>query len=437
MTRISRRLLCATVACAAPVGALGRLPQGGKLRLLVPWGLSRIDPHVLDDPVAALFGAALFDPLFALDAQGRSYPALAAAHPEPTARGARLRLRPGLVTARGSALSAADIAWSLDRARRRAALALLDGVPAAVRDRRDPLALEFPGADPQRLATLLASPLLALVPQKFSPLEPDGTGAFLATLQQGRLLLTRNPNAARGPALLERTEIGTAADLAETLRAFEADRVDVGWLGSGLHRPRAGALPFRGTHYGWAVLRVGKSVGPWAAPGVAQQLLDGIDPERLRHIGLEGLPASATSNARWGGGATELSVLSDAPQLVLTARTLAAALGHAGHEIGVAAVSLDELNRRRNTGDFGLMVDFVRTIGQKGALTLHALLAAQNPELAKKPPQLGDFAARSIGRSLAIGVIGELWAAGSHTTDVRGLAGWQLGTVYRERSAVP
>src|SRR5690606_20204057 len=217
-----------------------------------------------------------------------------------TAEGSRVRLRPGLKSARGRPIDVSAVIHSLSRAARLGAL-----VPRPVAVRRpspDPLALDFPGVAPEPLARELASPLAVIVPRDASPTRPDGTGAFVAHLEQGRLRLRRNLDAARGPAFLDAIEVLRAADLAESLRAFETGSTDVGWLGAGLHQPRSGAVRFRGTLYGWVILRTGRGAGPWGAPGIAQQLLDGVPADRLRHLGLEGLAAGSSANAGWGGG---------------------------------------------------------------------------------------------------------------------------------------
>lgn len=412
-------------------GALGRTPVGGSLRLVVPFRLLRLDPHALDDPIAALFGPAVADPLYALDALGRPYPALAAGLPEATAGGARVKLRDGLVSARGRPLTAVDVASSIERARQRGAAALLARVPAPRRDRRNPLVLEFPQTTPVELAVTLASSLLSIVPRTFTALEPDGTGAFTAHFAAGALRLERNVNAARGSAFLDSIHVDTIADLALALRAFEVGNVDVGWLGAGLYRARPASVSFRGTHYGWAVLRLGKGAGRWGAPGLAQELLDTLAPSRFSHLGLEGLGSAATGRVPWGGGPATIHVVEDAPQLVLIARTLAEALGRPGHELTVVTEPHAELERRRSSRDFAMMVDFVRTLGPPGPMTLHALLAAQNPELAKTPPRLTSFDARTVTRTLTLGVIGELWVRGAHGPQHQNLAGWNLGNVSR------
>jgi hypothetical protein len=124
-------------------------------------------------------------------------------------------------------------------------------------------------------------------------------------------------------------------------------------------------------------------------------------------------------------------VADDAPQLRLAAETLASALSRPGHELRAVALPRAECARRRASGDFALLVDFVRVIGPRGPLTQLALLSAENPELAKRPPRLTDFSPRAIARGLSLGVVGELWVEGAHAPAFRGLSGWQLGDSYR------
>jgi peptide/nickel transport system substrate-binding protein len=393
--------------------------------------MTRLDPHELDDPIAALFGAAICDPLYALDALGRPYPALARGFPEPMPAGARVRLRSGLVTGRGKPISAADAAGSLVRAMRRGAAPLFSGLRAPRVSPKDPLLLEFPGADATTLAERLWSPLAAILPSRYSPFAPDGTGAFTARLERGVLTLLRNPHAARGAAYLDSIEVRTVSELSDALRAFEAGTADVGWLGSGFYKARPGALAFRGSAYGWALLRTGKKAGRWSAPGVAQTLIDGIEPRRLEHLGLQGLPTKTGNQVAWGGGPAEILVADDAPQLALVAGFLSTVLSGPGHELRISSRPRTEIAERRVTRDYALLVDFVRNMGPKGPMTQRALLAAENPDLALKPPHIETYDARSIARGLSLGVIGELWSQGAHAPGIRALSGWQLGDVFR------
>ena len=426
-TRFGRRSFCAALASASGASALGRTPYGGVLRMVVPWGLERVDPHAIDDPIAGLIGPAIADPLYALDSLGRPYPALAAELPKRTTRGIELRLRAGLVTARGHALDAVDVVASITRAQRRGA-----PLPEARAIRgSDRLGLVVAGSSTDQVLEALVSPLAAVLPRHFSPVSPDASGAFLVELSRGQLILRRNQTAARGPAFLDAIEIRRVDDLAEALRAFESGAVDLGWLGSGLHRARAGAVTFRGLGYGWAVLRTGKRAGTWAAPGVAQRLLDGIDPERLRHLGLENLVPSMPDPARWGGGNVTLVVADDAPQLILIARALAALLRRPGHEIEVVPSPRAELTERRQSRDYALMVDFVRSLGAARDSVEETFLIAENPALARHPSRRFGNDARAVCRTLTLGAVGELWVSGAHDAAFQRLSGWQLGNVFR------
>src|SRR5262249_19064571 len=85
-------------------------------------------------------------PRLARHAAGRPSPALAAALPERTPAGARVTLRPGLVTARGAAIAARDVIASLDRSRRGGGRASLSAFGAFRAVRGAPLAIEVEAA---------------------------------------------------------------------------------------------------------------------------------------------------------------------------------------------------------------------------------------------------------------------------------------------------
>ena len=429
---LGRRGFVAALLAATGASALGRIPYGGTLRLKVPWPIAGIDPHALDDATAALFGPAIAEPLFALDGSGRPYPTLANAMPEVTPRGTKLSLRPLLNTAKGTALDARDLLFSLARARRLGALGLLSNFAEPMADPKDGLSVLVPRADPIELASALSSPITALLPRSFSRLAPDATGAFVASPARGALILQRNLKAARGPAFIVTIEVRQAADLADALRSFEAGDTDIGWLGAGYHRPRAGAVRFDVGSFGWAVLRTGRDAGNWGSPGVAQRLLDAIPPSRLSHLGLYGLPAPSGSPA-WGGSPAELLVVDDAPHLLEIGRALAAILSQPGHELSLTPRPRREIEQRRATGQYALAVDFVRSIGPPGRTTMLSLLTASDPALARKAPRLGSFDARQIARTLPLGVVGELRIAGAHTAEVRGLQDFNLGGLWLKK----
>jgi peptide/nickel transport system substrate-binding protein len=71
-----------------------------------------------------------------------------------------------------------------------------------------------------------------------------------------------------------------------------------------------------------------------------------------------------------------------------------------------------------------------------------ALATADNParaqEITQHPPKLGDVAARTVTRTLHVGIIGEIRVAGGRMPDVvlapaPSGAGFDLGASYRSR----
>ncbi len=444
---LTRRDWLASCAFAAALAstrgarALGRIPQSGKLALALPWPVASIDPHDQFDPAAALFGSSLFDPVFSLEASGDPYPTLAA--DAPVTQGAKtiVRLREGLVTAKGRRLDARDFLFSLERARRGGALAWWGDLPAPSLVPKDPLALAFATTEGLRLARTLSSPFFALVPRGFDPKAPDGTGAMAAETSASRMILRRNPNAARGASFLDEVAVEQAPDLVASLRSFEGNLTDIGWLSSGLHAPRPGSAPFDLGSVAWIVLQTGAEAGPWGAPGIAQRLLDGLDPGRLQRFGLGPLPPPASPSAEWGGKACELLVVEGSAYLEELARTLCSMLSRPSHEVTVKSVPAAELARRRAAGAFSLLLGIVRPLAfASGAATLVSLAAASDPasglEVMRRPPRLTNFAPRLVTRTLKLGVLGDMRVTGAHAPGVH-LArqpsgdGWDLASSYR------
>jgi peptide/nickel transport system substrate-binding protein len=432
---MNRRAFVAALLAASSAPALGRTPYGGRLRLKIPWPVDALDPHAIDDACAALFGPAIADTLFALDAQGRAYPALAAKLPEKLAtkgpRGTRITLRPNLRTAAGKTLDARDVIFSIGRSARAGGAALLGPLGTPSHDPADGYACIVPGTDPDAIARALASPAAAILPRGFNRLKPDGTGAFVAEPTRTTLTLRRNLHAARGAAFLERIEIGRAADLRDALRSFETGEIDASWIEQFLHHPRPGAVKLSAGAFGWIVLHTGKEAGAWGAPGVAQRLLDAIPGARLAHLGLRSLGSGAGDPA-WGGPPAELLVADDAPQLAIVARELAAILGRPGHEVSVTPRPRAEVGHKKTSGRYALLLGFARRIGPSAATNLHALLAAADPALARRPPKLTTSDARRIGETLPLGVVGELQISGAHIPAIRNLSSWDLGSVWRK-----
>jgi peptide/nickel transport system substrate-binding protein len=416
--RIGRRAALASMACAPLAFARGRSPVGGRVTLRVPWPLASIDPHRIDDIACAIFGGAIFDSLYAID-QGRIVPSLAESMPEPANDGMRVRLRAGVSSAAGRPMIAREVIASLARARNADASAWLADVPAP--RRIDDLTIHFGGVDPMKLATSLASPLCAIVPVSFHADHPDATGAFAASHDGAALALTRNARAAEGPAFLDAITAHPASDLADSLRAFEAGTDDVGWLGLGLHDPRAGARAFDAGLVAYALLRTGRDAGAWDTPGIAQRLANGIAPSLLAHLA-PGPAWNVEPDQGWGGAPCDLIVRDDAPYLVEVARAIAAALSRPNHEVTVRPVPNATLRERRASRGYALAIDAARPFTPGLLGTLAALATSDNPELARDavrhPPRIGDLPARTLARTMRVGVVAEIHAQGGRVADL-------------------
>ncbi len=419
--------------------ARGRTPYGGRIALHVPWPVTSLDPHRIDDASAALFGDSLFDTLYARSESGELVASLAEGDPEPDGSTLRVTLRDDLRFASGAPLDARAAAASIARARSRDSAAWLAEVPAP---RVEKSKLVFPLRDARKLVRALASPLVAIVPPHFNPEHPDGTGPLRAEMQSGSLLLARNTLAANGPAYIDSIEARAAANLSTSLRAFESGADDVGWLGSFLHEPRPGARGFDAGAVCWAILRTGHGAGSLDTPGTAQALADGVPHASLASL-VVGAPWEQ-SLAQWTGAPCDLLVREDSPWLVEVARALAAALSRPSHEISAHPLPAVDAVQRRTTRGFALMLDVARPAGPGNFGALIGLATADDPataaSLARHPPR-GEVPPRAVTRTMHLGVVGEVRLQGGLAPDVvlpsspwgRG-ADW--GGAYRMRRAV-
>ena len=427
-------------AMGHPAAALGRTPFGGRIAMHVPWPTVGIDPHDLRDPTAALFAAAIADSIFAADPGVPVYPTLAAAMPTREGPDTVVRLREGLKTAYLAPLDARDLIASVERSRTRGGAAMLAQVPRPVAHKTDPLAAVFGAIDPQHLARALASPLCALLPRRFDPGAPDGTGAFRADISATGLSLTRNLFAARGPAFFDEIVVAPASDLKTSLRSFEAESDDIGWLGFGLHDGRKDAVRMELGRAAWIVLSTGPEAGAFGLPGVAQRLIDALPPERLIHLGIGALPA-AVGDPAWGGPPTDLIVDDASPHLIEVARAVAPILSRPGHEVTALPIARAEIARRRARGKATLAIEIVRAVGPTALHTLLSLATAEDVtrgrELARTPPRgLAATSARQLTSGLRVGVLGELRITGGAIPEIafaRSASGegWDLGASFR------
>ncbi len=418
-----------------------RVPYGGRLLLHVPWSLSSIDPHRIDDATAALFGEALFDTLYGMDEAGALVPVLAEDDPRAEGGSLRVPVRAGVRFASGAPLDARAAAASLARARARDASAWLADIPVP---RVDGNTLVFATRDAHKLVGALAAPIVAVVPPRFSPERPDGTGPFRAEIQPGSVVLGRNTLSALGPSLLDAIEARHAPDLVTSLRAFESGADDIGWLGAFLHEPRSGAKSFDGGFVAWAVLRTGRDAGALDAPGTAQALADGVPHAALASL-VVGPPwaGAAAGPVPWTGSPCELLVRDDSPWLLELARSLAVALSTPSHEVVQRTLAPADIATRRSTRAFTLMLDVARPAGPGSMGALLGLATADDPAaataLARHPPR-GDMPPRVAGRTMRLGVVAEIRLQGGLAPGVvLPLSTWGRGVDWggaaRRRSA--
>jgi len=394
------------------------MPLGGRVAFRVPWPLGSIDPHRIDDVGAAIFGNALFDTLYAPTDRDVA-PSLAEREPEVDGGALVVRLRSGVRTARGHTLDGRDVVASIARARARGARGWLADLQAPHAD-KDGTTIRFATKDPQRLVRTLASPLVAIVPAGFRADRPDGTGPFRAELRSGSMALTRNGLSARGASWLDEIVVREAADVSDSLRAFETGTDDLGWLGTGLHEPRAGAVPFDAGVVAYAVLRTGRDAGAaWDAPGVAQSICDGISGLSSLVLG-PAWPAAAP--AKWGGPPCELLVQDDARWLIELASAIAGSITDAGHEVTAKPIPFSELATRRSSRGYALALDVARPASTTTAGALAGLSVSDDSSTAadvvRHAPRLGEVSPRTLTKLMRIGVVGEVRVQGGRVPDL-------------------
>lgn len=442
MSRVGRRSILGLGAAVAfgavssETEARGRLRFGGRLRFSVPWSLERVDPHELSDPAAALFGPALFESLYTIDDRGQFESVLAEGLPVVDGGGCVVRLRGGLRTSRGVPLDARDVVFSLERSGKRAGLPLVAALGKFAVHPNEPLNIAFPKVDRGLVLRALASSVTAIVPRSFSPQKPDGTGAFDATVGGGRLLLTRNVRAAAGASFLDAIEVGQSSGISDSLRAFESEREDIGWLGGGFHTTRKGSKPFEFVRAMLVVLRAGKGLGELAKPGALQALCDGIPQGKLAHLGLGALP-NGQSNARFPGQPVDLVYDRASAHLAEIADALVDALSTTGHELTLRGVSASELLQRKKSDDAHLALSVVRPYGATVADAHLAMAAFDDLASAKDAARATAVDLRAAGRTLRTAVLGEVRPTGAAIPGLsfaKGRRGvWDLGSSRLEK----
>jgi peptide/nickel transport system substrate-binding protein len=228
-------LAASALALAAPARAGVRPAYGGVLRLALPTAPQGADPARAQEPADVLVARATSGALLEVDAAGRVLPGILAEVPSPEADGRtwRLRVRPGLRTAAGAPVTAADVAAALARllsfgaGSPHAWMALpIAGADEVLDGRRDRPAGLRVDSDAELTVTLsFALPelpaLLAL-----HPLAIPGAGPFaLARDGAAGARLVANPNHPRGRPYLDAVELAPA-DARAAARRLERGAVD-------------------------------------------------------------------------------------------------------------------------------------------------------------------------------------------------------------------
>lgn len=233
---------------AAVVGTLScRAPRrnGAAFTLALEGELLTLDPHLKDESVThtALFN--IYDPLVAFDPQMRIVPALAASWENPDDLTWRFRIRPGVAFHHGAPLTAADVKYSLDRARSQSVGYYL----GTVHDVKviDDLTVDVVTRKPSPVL-LNKLTFIAIVPRDYPNLssKPSGTGAyrFVSRSQDGLLSLSASDASWAGPAAIRNVRMRfmpVAADRAAALaRGDVALTRDITEADFDIGRPPAG-----------------------------------------------------------------------------------------------------------------------------------------------------------------------------------------------------
>lgn len=408
-------------ACAAP-----RTPYGGTLRIALPLPLSSLDPSDPLDMSSALLGSALFESLYARTATGQIYPTLAESLPTEKNQRTHVQLRPGLLDAAEKPLTSDTVLQCFELVQQKQpALA-----PWSQLRREGTLGFSATGISPQELAEQLASPAWALSGAPRSGTEREATGAFrIQSKRQGSLVLRRNPTAPRGGAFLDSIELSTQS-LADCLRSFEAQTSDLGWLGRGYHQARAHSTSFQLAALGTVVLLNGRARP--LAPGVLESALRAVPPAVLHSLGFK--RSAAPSGSSFRPPIQSILCPADSPQLLQTAHTLAELWSRPQQPIRVLPETRAELGQRKKSGDYEVMLEFVRSYPESPRALHLTLLTLQGEPL---PRRFTPETPEQLARRYSFGVVGAWAPHGALDESIQGLISQEalhLGQAHLSRS---
>jgi peptide/nickel transport system substrate-binding protein len=254
-----------------------------------------LDPHQHDDSVTHSVLSNIFDPLVTFDPEMRIVPALAVGWSNPTDLTWRFRLRPGVRFHDGRLLSAFDVKYSLERARRMRSAPYLHAVDRI--DVLDEATLELGTSAPEPvLLSKLAS--IGIVPAG-SPetiVTPVGTGAYRVVdrVPGGALRLVANDTYWGGKLAIQEAVFRALPDA--TVRAAALERGEIHLARELTRSHLAGAR--KGVRFlsrpGLVVVVLGvnfRTGGPLLEREVRQAIYWAIDPrELIERSGVEAVP---------------------------------------------------------------------------------------------------------------------------------------------------
>ena len=349
-----------------------------------------------------------------------------------------VRLREGLLTAKGRKLEARDVLFSLQRARRGGALAWWGDLPVPSLHPKGTDCGRVRGPDGLRIANALSSPLFALVPRGFDPVSRTAPGRCRRRQQSGAAAQTQCERGARRVVSRgDRDRPGARSFWRRCGRSRAISPTSVGSAPGFTHRD---PVPWPSTWVmsldRFADRNRGRSVGRARGRATA--------PRRTSARAAPALRARAASRA--------------VGKRRMGRQTLRAA---DGRRIGLPRGA-------RPGGELATFASGTRSERQRGAgggaepaegrWHLQPCARCGPPvrrtwncdpgragrrldpslalELMRSPPRLSTFSPRALTRTLRLGVLGELRVVGAHAPDVR-LAkstageGWDLGATYR------
>lgn len=433
----------------------GALPPryGGTLHLPSPSAIVALDPATATEPFSAWIAAAVFDPLYRVDGSGMLQPVLAEGMPARTAaaNAVVVRVRAGLRFHHGRGVTAGDVVATLRRAGAFETSAWAVAPLVRVGTQLDVRALDRQTVeirttlDPVRVARLLAVPTLSIVPARFDPTRPSGTGPFqVAPLRAGNVSLAAFRDAATGGPYLDRVVFDPPRSRNDELRALELGAIDGSWIAPSLYRrtPARPVASVEGPSLAMVLLVLNGSRPALREAAVRAHVAAAIDREALAPAGIVARaeiasgPAGITPRTEPSVPARRITLTmpiaaGDAMEQTL-AGLLVAQLDEAGVALSVEVVPAARYAGRIASGDFDLRVATCVPAGSDPGGEMASALAAagQGPlasELAIGAPLWNESAARAASRRLSAVVLGRRRLALHARADLRGLRFDPLG----------